>query len=472
MTSSNHKAKPYPLPPKRGFTENYLDNLRPPKSGTFQIVDPITPGFYAHIGKTRITFSSRVKNAKTKNMVPVRHGTYGSYPGQISLDTGREKHHDLKKQLREGATVQEKGFIFTGENDKPKTIRQLIKLFSDKRLVSRGDHKDSEAALKYHLIENLDGKGNCIGDCSINKFSNTDLANLIYRIKERGHESRAKKILSLIKLMFKWAHQLELVDIRIGENLSAVNTFDLQEGEGHYALDIDDEGRSVSDLPEIVRAWHGIDNTKKVSLQTNYALKILLLTGIRPIELREAKISNINFDKAEMFIQKQKLKPSKSGGRPRKTKAHNKGPDYTIPLSPLVIQLLKALIQVPHPKGNDYLLSSEEAKTGHIGKQTLSKAVRRMFGFNAEGKRTIENAVFFNVPDKNIWTPYDFRSTFRTQITSHKKIKAQYHIAEKCLNHSLGKISKAYDKGSYLEERREVLNIWSEVVSRAVGLEV
>jgi hypothetical protein len=43
------------------------------------------------------------------------------------------------------------------------------------------------------------------------------------------------------------------------------------------------------------------------------------------------------------------------------------------------------------------------------------------------------------------------------------------HIAEKCLNHSLGKMEQTYDRHTYIDERRDALNKWAAEVDLAVN---
>jgi hypothetical protein len=44
-----------------------------------------------------------------------------------------------------------------------------------------------------------------------------------------------------------------------------------------------------------------------------------------------------------------------------------------------------------------------------------------------------------------------------------------FHVAERCLNHSLGKIAATYDVGDYLTERRAALEKWDAYVERLVS---
>jgi integrase len=64
------------------------------------------------------------------------------------------------------------------------------------------------------------------------------------------------------------------------------------------------------------------------------------------------------------------------------------------------------------------------------------------------------------------FTPHDLRRTLRTHLS---RLGVAPHIAEKCLNHSLSKLGKTYDKHTYLDERREALEKWATVVDLAVN---
>lgn len=54
----------------------------------------------------------------------------------------------------------------------------------------------------------------------------------------------------------------------------------------------------------------------------------------------------------------------------------------------------------------------------------------------------------------------------RTHLT--ESLRVEPHIAELCLGHSLGKIFKTYDQGTYIKERRDALERWDAWVKRLV----
>ena len=63
-------------------------------------------------------------------------------------------------------------------------------------------------------------------------------------------------------------------------------------------------------------------------------------------------------------------------------------------------------------------------------------------------------------------TPHDLRRTVRTHLS--KTLRVPPHVAEKCLNHSLGRVFSTYDQGDYLDDRRLALGAWDAYVERLV----
>ena len=61
----------------------------------------------------------------------------------------------------------------------------------------------------------------------------------------------------------------------------------------------------------------------------------------------------------------------------------------------------------------------------------------------------------------NSFTPHDLTRTMRSELS---KLRVPPHVAERCLNHSLGRIIETYDQHDYLDERREALQKWADQV--------
>jgi len=80
-----------------------------------------------------------------------------------------------------------------------------------------------------------------------------------------------------------------------------------------------------------------------------------------------------------------------------------------------------------------------------LTEKVLNRAMRRLF----------ENEPPLLVLPKGRVTPHDLRRTARTIMGETLQIPP--HVAERCLNHSLGRLVTIYDRGDYIDERRAAL---------------
>ena len=240
------------------------------------------------------------------------------------------------------------------------------------------------------------------------------VVNCVQVVVKRGAVAHAGKVTAILKQMFKFAEGRGYIDRSPA-----------------YALDKKDLGVVVTKrdrwlkTDELKPVWNAINNAPKMTLPVKNGLKVLMLTGVRTGELIKARWENINFDKKEWLIPKEDTKTLE---------------EWIVPLTDKVISLLQEL-QGADP---DYVFCG---KDGMLSDKVPGRAMRRLFEAEA---LTIERA-----------TPHDFRRTIRTHL---EMLNVQPHIAEKCLNHSLGAINAVYNQNNYLIERREALERWTEFV--------
>ncbi|MEW8389135.1 MAG: tyrosine-type recombinase/integrase, partial [Candidatus Thiodiazotropha sp.] len=95
--------------------------------------------------------------------------------------------------------------------------------------------------------------------------------------------------------------------------------------------------------------------------------------------------------------------------------------------------------------------------TPHLTDKALGRAVKRLHSL--KGK---DGVPLMDIPR---WTPHDLRRTMRTHMDD---LRIPPHIAEKCLNHSLGAIERTYNKNDLLKQRREALEKWADYVDVVV----
>ncbi len=170
-------------------------------------------------------------------------------------------------------------------------------------------------------------------------------------------------------------------------------------------------------------------STKIISTRKKW-LKAFITQRGRTGELMKTQWSDINFKKKEWFIPKENTKTLEQ---------------WTVPLTNEVINLFSDL------QGIDpvYVFSG---KTGMLSDKALARAMWRFFKL---GVLTIEQV-----------KPHDFRRTLRTHL---ERLNVPPHVAEKCLNHSLGSINAVYNKNTYINERREALERWEQFLMLQVN---
>ena len=129
-----------------------------------------------------------------------------------------------------------------------------------------------------------------------------------------------------------------------------------------------------------------------------------------------------------------------------------KAKPFVVPLTPTALALL-AELQVEADKlkakgeASPWLVPSGQSKDGAYTDKALGRAMRRLF----QGEHPI-----LTLPGGQA-SPHDLRRTMRSHLG---RLRVPLHVAERCLNHSLGRIVQTYDTGEYLEERREALEKW------------
>ena len=122
-----------------------------------------------------------------------------------------------------------------------------------------------------------------------------------------------------------------------------------------------------------------------------------------------------------------------------------------------MVELLEILKDAADPSPWVMASPKSKSKDGRLTSKVFGRAVRRLFNLkDADGNPLMD------IPS---WSPHDLRRTIRTHMDD---LRIEPHIAEKCLNHSLGRIEKTYNRNDLLDNRREALEKWADFVDLVV----
>jgi integrase len=160
------------------------------------------------------------------------------------------------------------------------------------------------------------------------------------------------------------------------------------------------------------------------SPQTKLALRLLLLTFVRTIELRGAQWTEIDWDKAEWRIPAERMKMKEL---------------HIVPLAKQAIAVLRELEK--HSGHRQYVFPNEHNPATFMSENTMLYALYRM-GYHSRA------------------TGHGFRSTASTILNEHG---FRSDVIERQLAHSeRDTVRAAYNHAQYLPERREMMQWWAD----------
>lgn len=254
------------------------------------------------------------------------------------------------------------------------------------------------------------------GHQPVNKVSRQEVLHVLQKIEDRGALDVAKRIGQYCAAIFDYALLKELCDSNPALGLSK---FIKASKVNHRAC------LSEAELPEFLRRLEDYRGGRLVML----AMKLLVLTFVRPGELRSAPWEEFDFQKAEWRIPAERMKMKR---------------DHIVPLSK---QALKTLKQIEKISGGGKLLfpGNKNFKTP-ISDVTLIKCLK-ILGYGGKA------------------TPHGMRATAST-ILNERGFRSD--VIERQLAHvERNKIRKAYNRAEYLEERREMMQWWGDYLYAA-----
>ncbi|MFZ2291283.1 MAG: integrase arm-type DNA-binding domain-containing protein [Corynebacterium casei] len=161
---------------------------------------------------------------------------------------------------------------------------------------------------------------------------------------------------------------------------------------------------------------------------TVIALRLMLLTFVRTVELRRAEWNEFDLDRAEWRIPAERMKMREP---------------HLVPLSTQAVELLREL--ATHTGGRRQLFPNLRNPSECMTATTLNRALERM-GFN--GKDSIG------------FSAHGFRATASTMLN---EMGFRADVIERQLAHAeRNKVRASYNQAEYLEERRQMMQAWAE----------
>ncbi len=247
-------------------------------------------------------------------------------------------------------------------------------------------------------------------DVPVQEITHDDVKTALQTVLDDGHESRAVKIYTVLKLLFGW-----LCD----ENLISTSPFTQVKRPAHVGV----RERVLSE-EELILIW----NHAGEGIYANI-VRIMMLTGQRRQEVAGMCWSEINLDKRRWDIPGQR------------TKNHR---PHVVPLSSAVISSLHY----------DRSLQASTIMQTDLVFTTNGKAV---FAGWSKSKERLDRRVA-----SADWQLRDLRRSFATHAN---ELGYEPHVIESALNHVSGSakrgIAGVYNRATYIRQRIRLMQRWS-----------
>lgn len=264
-----------------------------------------------------------------------------------------------------------------------------------------------------------------IGQMQPAAVTGRDIKQILRNITESNRPTIANDALLYCKQLFNHALKLDLIS-----------------GNPASAFVVDDAGgikksrdRALT-IEELKFTFNKFREEADSFTRDNYlACALLVLLGARKGELTEATWSEFDLDKQIWYLPSER---SKSGVA------------IDIPLPDLSIEWLNEL-RVRAFDSAYVFPNRRSSKMPHMGKDTLNRAISKLFGREPGRAVQPEN----KMGDFEHFTVHDLRRTCRSLLAS---LGVPGHIAERCLNHKIRGVEGIYNRHDYFDERRDALN--------------
>lgn len=265
-----------------------------------------------------------------------------------------------------------------------------------------------------------------IGDKPIREITTQDVKNIIDKVQLRTKGDTNKRVLYRMISVFNYAVDMQLISFNpaiavkrylrkpIKRNLPAITHDMVKFGEFLRVLD---------------------SYKSQLSASVFYCLKLSVLVVARSGEIRKMKWNEIDFNKKEWFYYVTKVKSM-----------------HKIPLSNQAIEILKKMKSIYYGGENSLVFPNPTDP-----QKMLSDNVFHMF-FARCGYNTLQSH-------------HGFRATFTTQLL---ELGYNKDWIDKELSHNISKYDGAYDRATYLEQRRYLMQIWADYLNeiKQIGADV
>ena len=330
----------------------------------------------------------------------------GKYPA-VSLAEARKKRDEARKLLEVGKhpTREKKAQKLRNAHEGENTFEKIARRWLEQRQKALNEkyRKQCLGCMERYIFP-------MIGDLPINEITIPDVVAVIEKIGKRGTIETAKRMKQLMGQIFRYAAMRGICDHNPAADLRGL--LSTPERKHHACV-------TLEELPQLLQAINARDNDMSKS-----AMRLLALTFVRTGELIGAKWEEIDWEREEWHIPKERMKMK----RP-----------HVVPLSKQAIAAFKDL--QTRTGERPFIFHSFASKAKHISNGIVLIALKRM-GY------------------QNRMTGHGFRSLAST-ILNEKGYNSDW-IERQLAHEDDDKIRSAYNRAEYMPERKKMMQEYAD----------
>ena len=374
-----------------------------PKEKAFKLSD--SGGLYLLVTPA----GGRLWNLKYRLAGKEKKLSLGKYP-VVSLSTARERMLEAKRLIEQGIDP-------SAVKKSAKVPSPLPILFADvfdqwfawrRPAWTDGTAGAIEASIRTHALPR-------IGDLPVSEVKPSDVLAVCKALDEGGAGETAGRVFQRIKAVYRYAVTHGL--LRAGDD----PTYGLKPSEfikprqaKHRA------SMRIDELPKFFGALGLYQGYPVIAL----GLRLLMLTAVRPGELRSARVAEFDLEKSIWRVPAERMKMKE---------------EHVVPLSSQSVAIIQRLII--YGSSSTFLLPSPFYPEKPVSDMTFNSALARM-GY------------------KGVATAHGFRTLFSTQANEHN-----WHpdIIELQLAHiERNEVRAAYNRAQRLPDRAQLMQWWGD----------
>jgi len=331
----------------------------------------------------------------------------GLYP-ETSLADARAERGDARELVKQGIHPAHHRKIerIKRENAANNTLKAIAQEWMESRSTKWSPkYRDQvERMLEQNAYPQL-------GRLPIQQIEAAQLLEVIKKVEARGANKYAILLRQTLSQIYDYAIATLRAEFNIAQSLRGAITVPRTKHHPYLKLD---------ELPDFIKTLEGYGGQR----QTVLALQILMRLFVRPVELYEAPWEEFHLKEKVWRIPAERIKMRE---------------DHIVPLSDQVLDLLEELQQLTGH--SQWLFPNTRRPREPMGPTTLNRALQFM-GY------------------KGRLVPHGFRGTASTIL--HEQGWSSDVIERQLAHAERNKVRAAYNHASYLKERTEMMQAWSD----------